>query len=178
MNILLAEDEPVTRLMLEKTLSGLGHEVTAVADGGQAWSTYQAIHFPVVITDWMMPNVDGLDLCRLLRTSRRPEYTYVILLTGRSDRESLLEGLDAGADDFLTKPADVEHLRARLRVAERILGLRETMRRLEGLLPICSYCKRIRTEASEWVQVEQYVERRSDASFTHGVCPDCRARLG
>jgi DNA-binding response OmpR family regulator len=96
-----------------------------------------------------------------------------MLLTALSGRANYLEGMDAGADDFVTKPFERHELHARLRVAERVLGLHRTVRQLEGLLPICSYCKRIRDEQESWSQVEEYVSRRTEAQFTHGICPDC-----
>ena len=82
----------------------------------------------------------------------------------------------AGADDFVTKPLDRAELHARLRVAERVLGLQQEVKQLEGLLPICSYCKRIRDEGDRWSQVEEYVSRRTEAQFTHGICPECYDR--
>jgi DNA-binding response OmpR family regulator len=148
----------------------MGHEVEAAADGGKAWVALQREHFPVLITDWLMPGVSGLDLCRLLRGARDPRYTYAILLTGLTGKGNYLEGMEAGADDLLTKPFDADQLRARLRVAERILRLQDEVKQLSGLLPICSYCKRIRDEADRWVPVEHYVAGRSEASFSHGVC--------
>jgi phosphoserine phosphatase RsbU/P len=171
--ILIAEDEPVSRRMLTARLEKMGHEVTAVADGAQAWAELQSRHYPVLISDWMMPVMDGLEVCRALRAGRRPNYTYVILLTALDGKESYLEGMDAGADDYLTKPFDPDQLRARLRVAERVMALQDEVRTLSGLLPICSYCKKIRDEGQRWTTVESYVAARTGASFSHGVCPGC-----
>jgi phosphoserine phosphatase RsbU/P len=85
--------------------------------------------------------------------------------------------MEAGADDFITKPVDIEELHARLKVADRILGLRRHMQQLEGLLPICSYCKRIRDQAEQWQSIERYLEKRSEAQFSHGICPDCYSKV-
>jgi len=161
-------------VLLAAALGTLGHEVTAVGDGREAWGAFQRSPFPVVVSDWLMPGLDGLELCRRIREADRTRYTYVILLTALTDPAHYREGMAAGADDFLTKPADVDALRIRLRVAQRIVGLQDRVRRLEGLLPICAYCKRIRDQGQAWVRVEDYVEMRSDARFTHGICPDCR----
>ena len=116
--------------------------------------------------------MEGLDLCRKVR-ARSGEYVYFIMLTARSGRAEYLEAMDAGVDDFLTKPLDAVDLQCRLRVAERILGLRKEVQQLEGLLPICSYCKRIRDDANRWSSLEGFIEKRSNAEFSHGICPDC-----
>jgi CheY-like chemotaxis protein len=172
--VLVAEDDATARLFLVSALEGLGHLVTAVPDGREAWGAFQKAPFPVVISDWVMPEIDGPELCRRIREADRTRYTYLILLTSLDDRDHYRQGMQAGADDFLTKPPDLETLQIRLRVAERIVGLQEEVRRLEGLLSICAYCKRIRDERQRWVRVEEYIEGRSDATFTHGICPECR----
>jgi phosphoserine phosphatase RsbU/P len=172
--VLVVEDDPVARLFLASALQGLGHTVTAAPDGRTAWTAFQQAPFPVVVSDWVMPEMDGPELCRRIREGDRTRYTYIILLTSLDDRSYYRQGMEAGADDFLTKPADLETLQIRLRVAERILGLQEEVRQLEGLLSICAYCKRIRDEGESWVRVEEYIESRSDATFTHGICPECR----
>ncbi len=128
MKILIAEDDMTSRLVLGATLKKLGHEVTATNDGQQAWDAMDREHFPLLISDWMMPDVDGLELCRRIRAAHRSEYTYIVLLTALGGKSSYLDGMDAGADDFITKPFDEDTLVARLRVAERILALHETLR--------------------------------------------------
>jgi sigma-B regulation protein RsbU (phosphoserine phosphatase) len=175
-NVLIAEDEPVSRQILQSILVGAGYQVTAAADGLEALDAWHLTEARIVISDWMMPEMDGLELCRRMRVERGARYTYYLLLTGRSGKESYLAAMDAGIDDFITKPVDADELKARLRVAERILGLRQRMDDLEGLLPICSYCKRIRNERDEWSGVERYIEQRSRAEFSHSICPDCYRR--
>jgi DNA-binding response OmpR family regulator len=173
MRILIAEDDAASRVLLEATLKKLGHEVITTADGRSAWEAYQRGGIYLVISDWMMPEVDGLALCRLIRGQARSRYTYIILLTALGGKGRYLEGMEAGADDFIAKPFDRDELQARLRVAERILSLQAEVNELEGLLPICSYCKKIREGDSTWVQIEQYINERTDASFSHGICPEC-----
>jgi sigma-B regulation protein RsbU (phosphoserine phosphatase) len=173
MNILIAEDEAVSRNILRSVLEAAGYRVTAAANGLEALDAWRIAESRVVISDWLMPELDGLDLCRRIREARQDRYTYYILLTGRSGKDSYLTAMDAGIDDFITKPVDADELKARLRVAERILGLRERIDALEGLLPICSYCKRIRDDKQTWNALEGYIEQRSGAEFSHGVCPDC-----
>jgi two-component system cell cycle response regulator len=128
MKILIAEDDMTSRLVLGATLKKLGHEVTATSDGQEAWDALDEEHFPLLISDWMMPDMDGLELCRLIRAAAGKQYTYIILLTALGGKGSYLDGMDAGADDFLTKPFDEDTLVARLRVADRILALHETLR--------------------------------------------------
>ncbi|RJG25866.1 GGDEF domain-containing protein [Massilia cavernae] len=128
MKILIAEDDASSRLVLGATLRKLGHAVTAVADGRSALAAWQQGEHVLLISDWMMPDMDGLELCRMVRAAPRLQYTYIILLTARSGKGSYLEGMGAGADDLITKPFDAEHLAARLHVAQRILALHETLR--------------------------------------------------
>lgn len=173
MKILIAEDDAVSRLALHSALVRLGHEVSDARDGLEAAGLFRREYFPVVVSDWVMPGLDGPGLCRAIRSGPHAKYTYVILVTILDARAHYVEGLDAGADDFVSKPVDWDALQARLRVAERILSLQEEVKQLKGLLPTCMYCKKIRDDASVWVPIEQYLARRTEASFSHGVCPEC-----
>jgi len=126
MNILVAEDDPVSALAVQTLLTKLGHTVTVASHGAQAWRSLQATPVPVAILDWMMPEMDGLELCRRIKADLKHAYTCVIMLTAKQSREDRLEALKAGADVFLTKPLNKEDLIARLQVAERILKLEQT----------------------------------------------------
>lgn len=128
MKILIAEDDMTSRLVLGATLKKMGHQVTAASNGREAWDALNQEHFPLLISDWMMPDMDGLELCRRIRAAHQTQYTYIVLLTALGGKSSYLDGMDAGADDFITKPFDEDTLVARLRVAERILALHETLR--------------------------------------------------
>jgi len=173
MRVLLVEDEPLARQRAEGLLARLGHEVVAAEDGLAAWETWQRSGFDVVLTDWSLPGLDGLELCRRIRAARRPGYTCVLVQTVRSGKQNFLAAMEAGADDFLEKPLDLDTLAARLGVAARIRGLYQELDRLRGLIPICSYCKKVRSDGDYWQQVEAYVAARSHALFSHTVCPDC-----
>ncbi|MER3522560.1 MAG: response regulator [Ignavibacteria bacterium] len=173
MKILTADDDTISRRVLTAALKSFGHEVVETRDGADAWAEYRVNHYPLVISDWMMPNVDGVELCRRIRTDQRPKYTYVILLTSLEGKEKYLEGMEAGADDFISKPFDRDTLLARIRVAERILALQAEVKQLEGLLPICAYCKKIKDDANQWQHMETYISHRTEANFSHGICPDC-----
>jgi DNA-binding response OmpR family regulator len=121
MRVLIAEDSTVARKLLERNLQQLGYEVVATEDGAQAWAAYQQAPTPIVITDWEMPHMNGVELCRAIRQHPTEHYTYLMMLTARGQKEDKLQALEAGADAFLNKPLDIAELQANLRVAERIL---------------------------------------------------------
>lgn len=127
MKVLLAEDSITMRQLLVTQLKGWNYDVTVTEDGAAAWQEFQKCHFPLVLTDWMMPDVDGLELIRRIRASERSEYVYIILLTARSQSENLVEAMEAGADDFLAKPCNPKELKVRLRAGERIIELERTL---------------------------------------------------
>lgn len=127
MKILIAEDDTTSRLLFAATLKKLGHAVTAVENGHKAWEAWRGEAHPLLISDWMMPDMDGLQLCRMIRAEPGLQYTYIILLTALDCKGNYLVGMNAGADDFITKPFDEEHLAARLRVADRILALHQKL---------------------------------------------------
>ena len=128
MKILVADDDRLSRRLLEHTLSQWGHQVVAAADGEEAWRHCRQGAVRMVISDWQMPGMDGLELTRRLRERGGP-YTYLILLTGEEGREEFLTAMEAGVDDYLTKPVDLDELRARLAVGKRVLDLQEELRR-------------------------------------------------
>jgi DNA-binding response OmpR family regulator len=176
--ILAVEDDAVARAVLNKALQRLGHDVVLAPDGEAAWQLVERDPVRVIVSDWMMPEVDGLELCRRIRRRAGVEYVYFILLTGRdATAENQRTAADAGVDDFLSKPLDVSELWTRLRVAERILRYTTQVRQLEELLPICSYCKKIRDDHNYWQQIEGYISERTGSDFSHSVCPDCYTRV-
>lgn len=128
MKVLIAEDDPVSRRLLQNYLQKWGHEVVATVNGAEAWRQFQEQPFPLVVTDWNMPEMDGLELVKRIRAAAGPNYTYIILVTEKSQKEDVVTGIEAGADDFVTKPFDRDELHARLRAGERIVALE---RRLE-----------------------------------------------
>jgi signal transduction histidine kinase len=134
MNILIADDDPVSRRLLQSHLAASGYAITAAEDGAAAWRLFEAGDFSMVLTDWMMPGMDGPELVRRIRGSGRPHYVYIILLTARSEKEDVVAGIDAGADEFLTKPVHREELRARLRAGERILRLERDLHQTQAAL--------------------------------------------
>lgn len=188
MRILIAEDDAVSRIVLEQTLKGWGHSVVVTKCGTEAWDALQAEDAPqLAILDWMMPGLEGPEVCRRVRALARPIPTYLILLTARGLTDDIVVGLDSGADDYVTKPFDRQELRSRIRVGERILNLQQGLadrvceledalsqvKELKGLLPICSYCKAVRDDRNYWHRVETYIAAHSGARFSHGICPGC-----
>lgn len=156
MKILVADDDPVSSLVLRKTLERMGHQPETAENGAEALMRYQQQRFPVVVSDWMMPRMDGLDLCRSLRDEPGDSYTYFILLTARSQRRDRLEALQAGVDDFLTKPLDPAELAARLNVADRILSWDRKLRELNESLRATS--RELTSQASELDRMRQEAE--------------------
>jgi DNA-binding response OmpR family regulator len=175
MKVLVADDDLVSRTILDRLLRRLGYEPVLTASGREALAQIMREEIPLLVTDWQMPDIDGPELCRRLRAPGRKVYTYIILLTTLSGKSRYLEGIEAGADDFLTKPVDGDELGARLKVGERIVGLQKEVRQMEGLLSICMHCKKIR-EGQSWVPVDEYVAGRTATSFSHAFCPECLQR--
>jgi CheY-like chemotaxis protein len=192
MRVLIADDDRVTGEILARTLQRWNYDTTVVCDGAQAWEYVRtAVDPTLAILDWMMPRMDGPEICRRIRAELPLANMYLLLVTAREARRDVIAGLDAGADDYIIKPFDPEELRARVAVGVRILGLQQKLaerveelqaalanvKQLSGLLPICSYCKRIRGDDQYWQQVEGYIADHSDAQFSHGICPSCYARV-
>jgi DNA-binding response OmpR family regulator len=195
MRILVAEDDSVTRRLIEATLSRIGFDVITAADGNATWrilETFDGKNAPeLLVLDWMMPGIDGIEICRKVRTTPGLELMYILLLTMRSEKEDLAMGLTAGANDYIAKPFHPIELESRIRVGQRIVNLQQSLtsriseleaaladvRRLQGLLPICSYCKKVRNEANYWQQVESYITTHSDLELSHSVCPTCLERV-
>jgi DNA-binding response OmpR family regulator len=174
MKILIAEDDHISRKLLRLTLQQLGHEVLVAEDGAEAWKMFDEDPVRVIVSDWMMPSMDGLDLCQRIRDRPQTPYTYIIILTAaHTTSEDYSLAMDSGIDDFLTKPLDCEMLRTRLRVAERILRYTTEINLLQDIIPICVYCRCIRNGADYWENVEAYLHSKMGALFSHGACPAC-----
>jgi len=174
MKILIAEDDPIATKVLRLTLQKLGHEVIAAVNGAEAWEMFHREPVRVVISDWMMPEMDGLELCRRVRDRPMTLYTYFIILTAaHTSADDYTLAMDSGVDDFLTKPLNRDLLRTRLFVANRILRYTKEIGVLQELIPICAYCNKIRDGADYWQRVETYIRERTGSRFSHGVCPEC-----
>ncbi|QDU64069.1 Response regulator MprA [Planctomycetes bacterium Pan216] len=192
MKILIAEDDWASRNLVQHALRKENHELVVTHDGREAWEAVQADDAPrLLILDWMMPEMDGLDLCRQIRENPELGHRYIIFLTSKSDVDEMIKAFDCGADDFLAKPFDQQELLARVRVGERILNLQRSLaqrvdelegalsqvKRLQGLIPICSYCHKVRNDEDYWQRVEGYITERSEATFSHAICPECQEKI-
>ncbi len=206
MLILIAEDDFTSRTALTGVLKKQGHEVVSTVNGAEAWAAMVKPDAPrLAILDWMMPEMDGIEVCRRIRTLETDQPPYIIILTSMDEKANIIAGLEAGADDYLAKPYDPGELNARIgvglrmtemqaKLAERTrelgkalkaqeeltLKLRNALsqvKTLSGLLPICASCKKIRNDKGYWEQMELYIRDRSEADFTHGICPECAERL-
>ena len=188
MRVLVADDEVVTRRILESTLRDWEYEVSAAASGDEALGILENGPRPdIALLDWMMPEKEGPEVCRIIRTRPQTVPIYIILLTSLGGRQNIIQGLQAGADDYITKPFDRDELRARLGVGRRMVELQRNLadrvqqleealgrvKQLQGLVPICSYCKKIRNDSNYWQHLETYLSEYSGAQFSHGICPEC-----
>jgi len=188
MKVLIAEDDIVSCRIIEEMVRDWGYEICVAGDGVAAWKMLQEEDAPqLAILDWMMPGMDGLEICRRLHQTPDHKPMHLILLTAKGERDDIVSGLDAGANDYITKPFDPEELRARLHAGRRIVELQSELsarvkelqealahiRALQGILPICSYCRRIRDDQSYWSQLESYLTSHADVQFSHGICPEC-----
>jgi DNA-binding response OmpR family regulator len=188
MGVLIADDDATLRHAMEVQLERWGYEPIVCADGAAAREVLKGESPPpLAILDWNMPGADGVTLCGEIRQTPSLHTMYVVLLTAHDTRDQMVQGLSGGADEYMTKPFDWSVLRARLKTGERIAALQQSLaqriiqlqnalamvKQLSGLLPICSYCKKIRRDGNYWQQLEAYLSEHSEAEFSHGVCPDC-----
>jgi CheY-like chemotaxis protein len=188
MKVLVADDDAISRRTLESLLSKSGYEVWPAGDGDEAWRMLQTQDAPrLAVLDWLMPNMDGVDVCRRARSSQLLEGAYLILVTCRGSRRHIVEGLQAGANDYVIKPFDNDELLARVNVGAQVIRLQSQLARqvceleaalmrvtqLQQLLPICSYCKKIRDDNNQWHSIERFIESRCATSLSHGICPQC-----
>ena len=192
MRILIAEDDLTSRSMLAAVLRKAGHEPVETVNGLEAWEALQQPDAPrLVILDWMMPEMDGLEVVRRIRAVESDRPPYILMLTTKTDKAEIVAGLDAGANDYLGKPFDAGELRARVEVGHRLVEAQDALARkigelqralaeiktLRGIVPICASCKKIRDDAGFWQQVEVYVRDHSEAEFSHGICQECMKKL-
>lgn len=188
MKVLVAEDDIVSRVLLEVNLKKWGYYNFIVEDGRAAIEEFEKSDYDIVILDWMMPRTDGVEVCRAIRSFDLISQPYVIMLTAKSSRQDLIFALDAGANDYIVKPFNPDELLARIRVGERVVSLQKSLAHrireleeaqkhihtLQGIIPICMHCHKIRNEDEIWQRLETYISAHTDAMLSHGLCPECR----
>lgn len=187
MKLLLADDDPMYLRLMQRCLRS-EFEISVANNGADAWRLLTEPPVPkIAVLNWMMPQCDGVELCHKIRNTGETVRIYVVLVTAKSRLQDVLNGFNAGADDYVLKPFHPSELRARVKVGSRIVGLQDALadrieklqdalahvRTLRRLLPICSYCKRIRDDHDYWAQLEQYLGEHADLEFSHGICPSC-----
>ena len=188
MTVLVADDLESNRRLIRASIKSEPYDLVEVTNGRDALEFLLNATGPVVgLIDWEMPEFDGLTVCKRARERENPPPLFLILITIRDSREDVLAGLQQGANDYITKPFDYAELLARVKIAAQIVNLQQTLtdqaeqlrdalteiKVLTGLLPICSYCAKIRDDKNNWEKLELYVARHSEASFSHGICPEC-----
>lgn len=188
MKILIAEDNLTQQLMLKLTFSKLGYVPIVTGNGLAACEIMLKPDAPkLAIIDWLMPGMEGVEVCRKIREAKSYEPAYLIILTSCDKPEDIVKGLKAGANDYMVKPFNVEELQVRIGVGRLVVELQTMLtdrikeleaaqaqiRTLQGILPICMYCKKIRNDKQYWEQVETYVSDHSQVQFSHSICPDC-----
>ena len=194
MDVLIVDDEPDIIKILRKYLENHGLGVLTAQNGREALEILQKSDVRLVITDRIMPEMDGIALCRSIRASDISGYVYIIILTISGSKEDIVNGINAGADDYVTKPFNLEELKVRVDSGLRVLNLEQSLhekikeeeilvgelkaaldqvQKLSGMLPICATCKKIRDDKGYWNKIETYICEHSEAKFTHGMCPDC-----
>ncbi len=188
MRVLIAEDDADSFELLATLLNSFGYEVVGVDNGDDAWRVLQRPDRPMLaVLDWLMPGMSGVDICRQLRAQKCDNPTYVILLTSLTSEDNIVEGLEAGADDYITKPFDFFELNARIGVGQRVINLQVSLssrvkeledalghvKTLQGILPICMHCHSIRNDEESWQQIDTYISQHTDVQFSHGICEKC-----
>ena len=192
LQVLVADDEPVSRTVVAAMLKKAGYSVIFANDGEEAWKKLDCDDPPALaLLDWEMPGLQGPEVVQRIRSRERGSPTYIILLTSRDSSADIVQGLRAGADDYVTKPANEDELIARVNVgarvvqlqtalADRVRSLEEALanvKALQTLLPMCAYCKSIRNDQNYWEKVETYFTQHSNVAFTHSYCPTCYERF-
>jgi DNA-binding response OmpR family regulator len=192
MKILIAEDDCTSRTLLARVLKNVGHEVVETVSGTDALKKMLEPDAPrLAVLDWMMPEMDGLEVIRRVRQRQTDRPPYLIMLTAKGEKTDIIAGLEAGANDYLAKPFNAGELRARVEVGRRMIEMQdvladkveelrqaiEQIKTLRGIVPICGHCKQIRDDEGYWHQLEVYVRDRTEAEFSHGICPQCMEKL-
>jgi len=163
----------LSRKLLKTNLEDMGNTVDAAENGQDAWEMFDRSPYRVVVSDWLMPELSGLELCEKVRARLDTDYTYFILLTANvSEESSYYEAMDCGVDDFLSKPLDRSELTIRLRVAQRILRDTSRIKSLENIITMCTYTKKVKLPDEDWQTIEEFVDKYLGLNISHGIHPN------
>ncbi len=177
--VLVVDDEPLVRQVLTQQLATAGYRLVAAKSGSEALELLESETVDLVLLDVMMPRMSGFEVCRAIRETRSREELPVIFLSAKNRQEDRVASFNEGGNDYLTKPIGREELLARVKVHIELLSVHdaqfEEIQALRGILPICSYCKKIRDDGGYWNQLEGYISQHTEAEFSHGICPGCMA---
>jgi CheY-like chemotaxis protein len=188
MTVLLADDNAMNRDLMRAIFSRQGYDLVEAVNGLEALAIMEKTPAPMVaLIDWEMPLMEGVEVCRRVRANPSLAPRFLILVTVRDSKRDVVTGLSAGANDYVTKPFDKTELLARVRIGAQVVDLQQALtqrvkelaealgrvKQLSGLLPICSYCKKIRDDRNYWQQVDDYIGTHSEATFSHSICPEC-----
>ena len=173
MKILIVDDDPIIRELQKEFLGHYDHDVTAACTGMEALEIFKHDPCELLISDWMMPELTGIQLTQTLRSLPLRSYCYIILLTGQEGHRNKMTAMAAGVDAFLPKPFDAEEMEMQLAVATRILSHHAHTQRLERLMQVCCCCKKIQVENNQWEELNDYIETHADKFFTTSLCPIC-----
>ncbi|MFA6546836.1 MAG: response regulator [Limisphaerales bacterium] len=179
MKILVADDSRVSRNLAASILEDMDFEVLTAVDGLEAWKIFEREEIPLLVSDWMMPEMDGLELCSRVRAAaaRRPGYTYIMMVTGLDGLKNFVAGMSAGADDFIVKPFEPEMLRCRIRVAQRVLAMQHELRSLAAALPFCGECDAIRSDPASVQRMHDFLSAHPELKPVLGRCPACAGKV-
>jgi PleD family two-component response regulator len=190
-SILIVDDVPQDIQVIANIMQNEGYRMAFAQDGRTALKKVGEVIFDLILLDVVMPEMDGFDVCRILKESRNTMEIPVIFLTAKTEAEDIVHGFEAGAVDYVTKPFNSSELLVRVRthvelkqkrdrekqLVSRLEAALAEIKQLSGLLPICSGCKKIRDDEGYWQQLEHYFSNHFDVRFTHGVCPDCVKKI-
>ncbi len=177
MKILIAEDSRFSLDLIKSILEEMGFDVLTAENGMAAWHIFEREEISLLISDWIMPQMDGLELCRRVRASPpRIGYTYIMMVTVQEGLKNFVTGMAAGADDFILKPFEPEMLRCRVRVAQRVLATQHELRSLAAALPFCGVCQSIQQDAASMHRLTSFLAARPELRPALPTCPNCATK--
>lgn len=175
--ILIVDDNLQNLQYLGNLMVENGYEPAVAKNGAQALDFLQQEKPELILLDIMMPGIDGFEVCKKLKSENSTKNIPVIFLTAKTETEDLVKGFTVGAVDYVTKPFNSAELLARIKTHLELKWAREEIKTLRGIIPICAKCKKIRDDEGLWKQIEVYIEKHSEALFSHGLCPECMERM-